>query len=54
MNRVGSLILRKVVTKALPEFLDRIIAGYHDWAATAAAGATAAEAGGGGGQGTVV
>lgn len=59
MNRVGSLVLKRVVKKALPEFLERIISGYHDWhaaeqlAANGAASA-AASAGGVGGGGTVV
>lgn len=58
MNRVGSLVLKRVVKKALPEFLDRIITGYHDWHAAElaanAAAATASGGGGGGGGGTVV
>ena len=32
MNRVGSLILQRVVKKTLPEFLERIQTGYVLWA----------------------
>jgi len=37
MNRVGSLILQRIVKKTLPEFLERIESGYIQWAGGAVA-----------------
>lgn len=54
MNRVGSLVLKRVVKKALPEFLDRIISGYHDWHAAEHLTNGAAITSGAGGGGTIV
>lgn len=54
MNRVGSLVLKRVVKKALPEFLERIISGYHDWHTAEQLATNGAASAGGGGGGTVV
>lgn len=31
MNRVGSMVLQRILKKTLPEFLDRIKNGYAGW-----------------------